>query len=302
VLTPEQRDLTGWIAPPRPGGDTNGRVDLPWPGVYYIEARDSYNDQASVKPFKFKAHFTPSPDQYEPNDTPRAATPLSANGEVVFNILPLGDGDWFKVSVGEPGELAVSIDEGPENLDLHYRVIDSDRRDMTGWVAPYSKGGLTEGFVDLPRAGDYFIEVRDGSNDARSILPAVLSTRFAPTGASPEPDDTFGTATPVPLVGANADYILPRGDADWHVFYVPAAGTLDVAVDEVPEALDVVVRILDGDQRDLSGWIVPPRPGGVTTGSLKLERPGWYWMEIRDGSNDARSPQPFRVTRNFTPY
>jgi hypothetical protein len=301
ALTPEQRDLTGWISPPRPGGDTVGSVDLAQPGVYYLEVRDSYNDQTSVGAFTFRTRFTPSPDQYEPNDTARAATPLRANGEVVFNILPLGDGDWFKVSVDEPGELAVSIDEGPDNLDLFYRVLDSDRRDMTGWVAPYAKGGLTEGIVDLPRPGGYFIEVRDGSNDARSILPAVLTTRFTPTSPSYEPNDTFGTATEVPLIGSNAGYILPRGDGDWQVFYVPGPGTLDVAIDEVPETLDVVLRILDGDQRDLTGWIVPPRPGGVTTGSVALERPGWYWMEIRDGANDSRSARPFRITRDFKP-
>ena len=59
---------------------------------------------------------------------------------------------------------------------------------------------LREGRVDRrlcrpARAGDYFIEVRDGSNDGRSIQPAVLTTRFTPTTLSYEPDDTFGTAT-----------------------------------------------------------------------------------------------------------
>jgi uncharacterized caspase-like protein len=301
ALTPEQRDLTGWIAPPRPGGDTVGSVDLAQPGVYYLEVRDSGNDQTSVKPFTFRTRFTSSPDQYEPNDTARAATPLRANGEVVLNILPLGDADWFKVQIEEPGELAVSIDEGPENLDLTYHVLDSDRRDMTGWVPAYAKGGLTEGFVDLARAGQYFIEVRDGNNDGRSIKPAVLTTRFTPTTMSYEPNDTFGTATQVSLVGSNADYILPKGDGDWHVFYAPGPGMLNVSVDEVPEVLDVALRVLDSDQRDLTGWIIPPRPGGETTGTVKLERPGWYWMEIRDSYNDARSPKPFRVTRTFTP-
>jgi hypothetical protein len=116
-----------------------------------------------------------------------------------------------------------------------------------------------------------------------------------------EPNDTFGTATQVSLVGSNADYILPKGDGDWHVFYAPGPGMLNVSVDEVPEVLDVALRVLDSDQRDLTGWIIPPRPGGETTGTVKLERPGWYWMEIRDSYNDARSPKPFRVTRTFTP-
>jgi uncharacterized caspase-like protein len=301
VLNADMRDLTGWIAPPRPGGIAAGSADLSQTGTYFIEVRDSYNDQASVRPFTIVTRFTPSPDQYEPNDSPKLATPLRPTGEIAFNILPLGEGDWFTIRVDQPGELAVTIDEGPENLDLVYRVLNSDRVDLTGWVQPYSKGGLTEGLADLPRPGVYFIEVRDNANDGRSIQPAVLATHFTPADAADEPNESFGTATEVPVSGTTSGYILPRGDADWRVFYVPEPGRLDVAVEGVAEKLDVVLRVLDGDQRDLTGWIVPPRPGGVTSGQVAIEKPGWYWMEIRDGANDERSTQPFQITQQFAP-
>jgi hypothetical protein len=301
ILNAEQTDMTGWIAAPRPGGDTTGSADLPGSGWYFIEIRDGGNDSGAVAPFNLRTLFTPSPDQYEPNDSARLATTMSANGEVAFNILPRGEADWFKVDVGEPGELAVNIDEGPDNLDIHFRILNADLVDLTGWIAPYSAGGLTEGFADLPSPGAYFIEVRDGGNDARSIRHATLTTHFTPTETSYEPNDTFGTATEVSLAGSNPAHILPRGEADWNVFYAPGAGTLNVSIDEVPAELDVAFRVLDGDQRDMTGWIPAPRPGGLTTGSVKLERAGWYWMEIRDGGNDARSPAPFRIVREFSP-
>ena len=301
LLNADQTDLTGWITAPRPGGDTLGSVDLPKAGTYYLEVRDSYNDAGAVEPLTFATRFTPSPDQYEPNDSPGLATSMRPSGEVAFNILPRGEVDWFRVEVEEPGELKIAIDEGPETLDLTFRVLNADQQDLTGWVAAYAAGGLTEGLADLPQAGAYFIEVRDGYNDARDIRHATLTTRFTPTELSYEPNDTFGTATPVALAGISPGYILPRGEADWHLLYAPEPGTLGVAIDEVPEELDVVFRILNSDQADLTGWIVPPRPGGVTTGSIALEKAGWYWMEIRDGGNDARSPAPFRISREFAP-
>src|SRR5262249_26742355 len=151
---------------------------------------------------------------YEPNDSAGRATPLRPGGSVAFAILPLGDADWFRLAIEQPGELAVSIDEGPKTLDLVVRVLDGDLRDLTGWIQPYAKGGLTEGFADLRTPGAYYLEVRDGGNDARSIEPATLRTRFAPSIAEGEPDDTFGSAAAEPLVGVSQRSILPVGDAD----------------------------------------------------------------------------------------
>lgn len=301
VFDPDHNDMTGWIPAPRKGGVTSGFTDLKRPGTYFVEVRDSYNDAGDVRPFQLATTFTPAVDTFEPNDTAAQATALRPDGAVALNILPKGDADWFKVDVEEPGELYVTVDDGPKSLDITFRVFDADRKDLTGWIPAYAKGGLTDGRVDLAAPGAYFIEVRDAYNDERSAEPATLATRFTPTLSSAEPNDTFGTATEVALVGSSIAHILPLGDADWHVFYVPQPGTLDVTIDSVPEELDVTYRIFDGDQRDLTGWIPAPRKGGVTTGSTKLESPGWYWMEIRDAYNDARSPQPFRVTRAFTP-
>ena len=78
-------------------------------------------------------------------------------------------------------------------------------------------------------------------------------------------------------------------------------GWLDVEISGVPENLDVVYRLLDAERNEIQYWVSPPRVGGVTTGSTKLPAAGWYWMEIRDSNNDARSPYPFTVKRWFRP-
>jgi uncharacterized caspase-like protein len=290
-----------WSPAARPGGDLSGSFDFPLPGRYYIQIADNDGAASSLEPFDVELNYTASLDAYEPNNTLGAAKPLTPGGEVQFTMLPLRDADWFRVSVDQPGELAVSIDEGPENLDLTYRVVNSDWTELAYWVAAYRKGGLTEGSVDLPRAGTYYLEVRDSGDDGRSIEPATLKTVFTPTANSNEPNNTYGEATPVDITGETVAQILPLADGDWQVFYAEAAGELDVEITGVPENLDISFRVLDAERAEIQYWINAPRPGGDTSGTVALPHAGWYWMEIRDGNNDARSPLPFTVKRTFRP-
>ena len=79
------------------------------------------------------------------------------------------------------------------------------------WVAPYCKGGVTEGFADLPHEGLYFLQITDGHNDARAIAHAVLKTEFRSTDDPLEPNNSFGKAAPLPFGKPHTGYnILPR--------------------------------------------------------------------------------------------
>lgn len=294
----DKQVIADWMVPPRPGGDTVGAVDLPRPGSYYIEIKDSYDDQGDIAHFRFETVFTPEPDQYEPNNTVGGATLVSTDSEFLFNILPRGDTDWFAMEVAAPGELKISLDEGPKDLDLHYRVWNSDRQVIRDWMAPYSKGGLTEGFADLPWAGFYFIEVVDGSNDGRSVEPATLQSHFTPAPDAYEPNNSFGTASPVATEGSGQAHILPRGDNDWFRLEAPAAGELTVSLAAVPDPLDIYFRIWDANG-GASNWFGPAKLGGDYSAPVPVASAGVYRIEVVDGHNDARSPLPFTITWSF---
>jgi hypothetical protein len=294
----DKQVIADWMVPPRPGGDTVGSVDLGKPGAYYIEIADSYNDQGDIAFYRFETAYTPEPDQYEPNNTIGAATLVSTDSEFLFNILPRGDADWFALQVDSPGELKISIDEGPKDLDLHYRVWNADRQVIRDWVAPYSKGGLTEGFADLPQAGTYFIEVVDGANDARSVEPATLQTHFTPAKDSYEPNNSFGAASPVEAQGSWQAHILPQGDSDWFRLEAPGAGELTVGLKGVPEPLDIYFRLWDANG-GASNWYGPAKPNGDYAVPLPVSAAGIYRLEVVDGNNDARSPLPFSVSWSF---
>ena len=196
------------------------------------------------------------------------------------------------------GELAVFIDHGPKNLDLNYRVWNLDRQVIRDWVPPLAKGGLTEGYADLPAAGVYFIQVVDGYDDARSIEHATLKTVFTPALDALEPNNSFGKARPVALGATERAFILPKGDTDWYEVIAPGPGSIKVLVEEVGEDLDINVRLWNADGA-ASGWIGPPRPGGVTDAEFPVTAAGVYRLEVSDGYSDARSAQPFTVKIEF---
>ena len=298
VWTSEKAVLRDWFGPLRVGGDVDDFADLPGPGRYFVEISDGRSDAASPDLFDLELTFTPQPDQYEPNNSAAAAAALTPGGEILFNILPRGDTDWFRIETASAGELVAIIDEGPENLDLHYRVWNADLKVIRDWVPPYRKGGVTEGFADLPSAGVYFIEVSDGRSDDRSVQHATLATKFTATDDPLEPNNSFGAARALNLGTPRRAHILPRGDTDWYLLEAPRSGEFVVTVDEVDPALDIWVRLWNAEAQ-AGQWFGPPRPGGVTEASIAVAGAGTYRLEVSDGRSDARSAKPFRILVDF---
>ncbi len=290
--------LRDWFGPPRPGGDTYDYADLPRPGRYFIEIADGNNNASDAQSFPLTLNFTPQPDKFEPNNNFIEATPLTAGGEIAFNILPRGDEDWFKIEVPSAGELTAIIDPSPENLDLHYRVWNANHDVIRDWIPPYRQGGVTEGYADFPSAGTYFLQISDGGSNARAIEHAVLKTGFIATNDPTEPNNSFGTAKPIVIGAPHTGYILPRGDVDWLRLELDRPGSLEIEIDDVDEALDVSFRLWT-ENRDAGSWFVPARPGGPVYATIPITEPGAYRLEIADGGGNARSANGFTVTVSF---
>ncbi len=296
VLNSEKGVLRDWFSPPRPGGDTLGFADLPSPGLYYVEVGDNRDDASSATAFDLALTYTEQPDPYEPNNSYTDARPLTMGGEILFNILPRGDRDMFRIEAPSAGELTAIIDPSPANLDLHYRFYNAERAVIQDWVPPYRKGGVTEGFVDLPAAGTYFLEIMDGRDDDRAIEHAVLKTTFRAAPDPLEPNNSFGAAAPLAVGTAHAGHILPRGDVDWYRIEVDRAGTLSVSIEDVDPALDIGFRALNADGAVIVDWIVPPRAGAPVYGDIPVGTPGTIWLTVMDMRSDARAAAAYVIT------
>ena len=74
----------------------------------------------------------------------------------------------------------VNITQSPPNLDMIVRAWNADKQVISQWFTPLAKGGNTTTKIGLPQAGEYFLEVRDGSDNGRAITSYTLTTSMAP--------------------------------------------------------------------------------------------------------------------------
>ncbi|MBX2997905.1 MAG: PPC domain-containing protein [Caldilineaceae bacterium] len=293
--------ISAWIAPLAKGGDTQGSVDLPSAGRYYLEVRDGGDDAESAQAYTLQTTFTPAIDASEPNFDFGHAAPIVAAQTIQATILPVRDEDWYSFEVKDQGELQIAITGVPADLDISLRVWNANRDAISAWITPLAKGGDTKGMVDLPAPGRYYLEVRDGSDDARSVQPYSLTINFTESGDRAEPNNSFGAAALlIPAKSVDAT-ILPVRDEDWYSFEVNHHGELQIAVTGVPADLDISLRVWNANRDAISAWITPLAKGGDTTGMVDLPAPGRYYLEVRDGSDDGRSIDPYTLTINFTP-
>jgi hypothetical protein len=168
VFTPNKDVLLNWQSPPRPGGDTDVIFDVPRAGRYYLEVAESGDNARSTQAYTLLVEPTLATDATEDNDLFMTAQPISMGAGVVGSILPAGDHDWYRLDNLAPGTLGVSIVNNPENLDVVARVFDAEKNVVCNWQSPPREGGDTVFPCDLKEAGNYYIEVADGGNNASS--------------------------------------------------------------------------------------------------------------------------------------
>ena len=78
----------------------------------------------------------------------------------------------------------------------------------------------------------------------------------------------------IPATGSRRINIFPIGDADFFLIGLDRPGELAVNATDVPQDLDVVLRLLDADQNVVRDWVAPPRPGGDTN-ALFANQTAW---------------------------
>ena len=115
----------------------------------------------------------------EPSETAGTANPVEVNDLVKLSIEPVGDGDWFYFNVGAAGVLTVRAEHQPAEIDLAVRMLDADRRVVSDWKATPRPGGVLDVSFDVPAAGAYWLEIRDGYNDGHAPQPIDVALSFA---------------------------------------------------------------------------------------------------------------------------
>lgn len=301
VLDDAGRLVRGWQTAPQFGGTYATWVDIKTPGTYVIEVRDGSNNAFSNDAYTMTTHFMPTADPAEPNDVVDTATPLVWNQAMASNILPLGDVDYFKVEAVRQGQITISFTSMPAALNMSFRVLDENSRLVKGWQAAPTFGESFNGIADIASPGTYIIEVRDGSNNARSALPYEMVASLNPTLDIAEPNNDITTATPTNFDAQVWASILPLSDADFYRVNTTHQGQITVDFNRIPSNLNIAFRVLDDQGRLVRNWQTAPAFGGVFSGWADIKTPGAYIVEVRDGSNNARAADPYGMVISYIP-
>jgi hypothetical protein len=300
VLNAERDQISDMFAPFAKGRDTQGIVDLPGPGTYYIELQDGGGDADSTQPYTLQATFTPAFDP-EPNGRAAQAAPLILGEETQATILPIRDVDWFFVDVETQGELVIIVTQVPATLDVAFRVYNSNIDVLRDWFNPLTTGADNFGAVDLPAAGRYYIEVRDQGDNARSAATYTLVAEFAPSPDAAEPNDYFGGATTIEVGIPFTATILPRYDGDWFRFDVAEQGLLSMTIATVPPELDLEFRFWNANRETITDWFRASAAGEPVAGAIQVGEAGIYYAEVDDYADDSRSVAPYSLLVELSP-
>lgn len=292
----DKEPFTNWIQPPRVGGLTEGVIDFPKGGTYWLEVADDYDSAGSATPYRLSLSYQTTGDEYEPNNRYGSPAEVDLETPVRATIFPKGDADCYAVEVDDQGELAMLITNVPENLDIVMRVMDANHDVMRDWILPGRKGGDTEGYADLPKPGRYWIVLGDRYDDERSPDSYEMRLTFTATGDVHEPNNRFGETAMIEIGETVEATILPKGDQDWYRMEADEGGQLELLITEVPENLDLVCRVLNADKEVVKDWMLPPRKGGDTVGTIDLPGPGSYWVVVGDRYDDERTPESYQLT------
>ena len=195
-------------------------------GKYLLVVRDEGGDEEDRRnPYQLSLELVADPDTYEPNNDKASAKPVStAKGYVSY----MGDQDWYKVSVGQPGQL-ISIQlvsDGKSDVIWKFTLYREDGTTMINTLtAPSNQPGAVTLRDALPATspGTYYLVVQDAVGKYADVSVGYQLT----IDVGPDPDDRDRTISPnntlqqaVRLLSGTTlkTYLAARGDEDWYLF------------------------------------------------------------------------------------
>jgi subtilisin family serine protease len=266
-----------------------GKVE--WPvkrGVQWLELKFKNGEESEVVPYTLTTGFRMAEDPYEPNDAQADAYQLAdlTDGQLkaVGTFHRQGDQDWYAVTIGQSGDLKLSLSVDTMRIDPALLIKPEGGTEQR--IDDYGEGVTERASVPVS-PGRYLIRVRDASSP--SAYPAVgtytLALELERKHEDPnEPNDRIYAATPLAPGTEYRGVFATRGDEDWFRLKLDSRSIVTLVLDGVPADRSVRMEIYNKRQQ-----LLETHETSSETAGIRIER------EYEEGNHYIRltSDRPF---------
>jgi hypothetical protein len=203
-------------------------------GTYFINVASAGQPQKNPEVgYLLKLEWRDEPNsEYEPNDRYIFANDVQFNRDMLGYFNPIGDTDWFRMSIYDPEPQIISIKISPtEDIDPVIEFHGPGER----LIRRADDRGIDEGEIIKnigAKEGIYYVMVYNRNPDQDnpdSRYTLLVEKRPWQEDEEFEGNDTLNEANLVALNGLKRGYISPKNDRDFYEFRVArgAAGQGD---------------------------------------------------------------------------
>jgi hypothetical protein len=270
-------------------------------GLYYIQLRDAQG-LAHMTPYTLSVTggnpgyvpaWTPVTVEVEDNGRIGKANDIDVGNAISGTIAPAGDKDWFRLNASTVGQLTISLDAVPAELQLRFALHNSSGGHLLSGQ-PTNIGGKFAISYDVTPPGVFYLRLDDTDSQRTSGGIYTFSTALVAVNDPYEPNDNYGDATPLSQLNRVSAYIFKTGDEDWYRVTTTAANPLQFILSDLPSNITPDAAIYNASKEYLAGKT--GAAGMDMELAYTLPGPGTYYIRIRDGGNDNASTAPYTMT------
>lgn len=234
---------------------------------------------------------TPATSETEDNDSIGTANRIGLSTTVSGAIAEANDPDWFAFVPTQTGQVTISMDASPANLQLKMSLHNDSGVTILSSRAS-AVGGLFSMVFDITSLDRHYLRIHS-LNENTSPESYQFSSTVVPVSDPFEPNDNYGDRAVLNSVNQIQGWIFPSGDMDWYEIHVSTPGQLRVIVNKLPDNIAPVIGLYNLSRNGIAA--VSGTPGTDLELTYPIGVADTYLLRIAaKGSNE--STQPYTLT------